>query len=628
MTAGSADQRRLDWSGALIFVVACALLAEAIELLHVQTGGIAPPGWMLRGALLVAYATIAALLIGLAALLSRRRAFAMAAVGFALCLVLPWLNFSVLPRFGSARSLLGNFAALVLIGLLIPLLLRLPRVAAAAIAVFALAVNLWPQHAPAAAGRPSASAEHAPPPFNVMVVLIDTLRADHLGAYGYTPPTSPNLDALAHDSTVFARTTAQAAWTKPSIASVMTGVFVHKHGVVSSSDALGTDHATLAEAMRQRGYRTVAYSSNPWITPEFRFDRGFDDFESGRAMVAQLTNLYKLLRRTDRALGARGVPVNLSGLVFWGTSANLSNSERDRQLIDGAVEWIGEQPASEPFFLYVHLIGPHDPYDPPADYVRRFREADWDGKPGPKVPPPRVQTIFDSAPPLDARTEAALIAQYDAAVAYSDAQLGRLLDALRRSGALDRTLVVVTADHGEEFYEHHNWRHGNQLYNEVVHVPLVFHLPGRLPAERREDLSMLVDIFPTIVNLVDGSPAAKGLDGRPLFAADDGTARTAFAEHWSFEGGTYVSRMVRRGELKLQETRDEARGQERSELYDLAADASEQRNLLENPGAVSENGMGELQSLLAGFGDRVSVASAVAVDVDQSTKERLHVLGY
>src|SRR5262249_38654633 len=151
---------------------------------------------------------------------------------------------------------------------------------------------------------------------------------------------------------------------------------------------------------------------------------------------------------------------------------------------------------------------------------------------------------------------------------------------------------------------------------------------GRLPAERREDLSMLVDIFPTLINLVDGSAVPKGLDGRALFAAADGTPRAAFSEHWSFEGGTYVSRMVRQGGLKLQETHDEARGQERSELYDLAADATEQRNLLENPGAVSENGMGELQSLLAGFGDRVSVASAVSVDVDQSTKERLHVLGY
>jgi hypothetical protein len=113
-----------------------------------------------------------------------------------------------------------------------------------------------------------------------------------------------------------------------------------------------------------------------------------------------------------------------------------------------------------------------------------------------------------------------------------------------------------------------------------------------------------------------------------LFAAADGDPPTAFSEHWSFEGGTYASRMVRQGAMKLQETRDEARGQERAELYDLAGDALEQRNLLENPSAVSENGMGELQSLLARFGDKVSVASAVAVEMDQSTEERLRQLGY
>src|SRR5690606_24139069 len=125
-----------------------------------------------------------------------------------------------------------------------------------------------------------------------------------------------------------------------------------------------------------------------------------------------------------------------------------------------------------------------------------------------------------------------------------DAQLGRLIDALRRSGALDDTLLIVTADHGEEFYEHRNWRHGNQLYNEVVHVPLTFRLPGRLAPGRRPDLSMSVDVFPTIVSLVGGQSPPEGLDGRPLFAAADGAPDAAFSEHWWLDGGTYVSRMV------------------------------------------------------------------------------------
>jgi arylsulfatase A-like enzyme len=612
----------------LVFGAACGLLGESIELLHIQAGGIAPPGLALRAALFVSYGLIGAALLGAAGLISRRRALPLAAVGFVLVALLPWLNFSLLPRFGSLRSLLGNGAVVVLAALAVPLLVRLRRSALAAVVGLGLAVNLWPM---LQGGAGPSALRGGPPavlPFNVVVVLIDTLRADHLGAYGYARPTSPNFDALAGGSVLFEGATAQAAWTKPSVASLMTGVYVHKHGVVSNRDALGDAQPTLAEELRARGYRTAAFSANPWITPEFRFDRGFDEFESGRAMGAQLTSLYTLLRRLDRALTARGVPANFSGWAFWGSSANLGNAERDRLLTDAAVRWI-EGRGTDPYFLYVHLIGPHDPYDPPAEYVRKFREPQWDGTVERKIPPPRVQTVFDRAEPLSEPERAALIAQYDGAIAYADTQLGRLVEALRRAGTLDRTLIVVTADHGEEFYEHRNWRHGNQLYNEIVHVPLLFRLPGRLPAARRADPSMLVDVLPTIVGLVEATPPRKELDGLALFARTDASPpRPSFAEHWWFEGGTYVSRMVRQGALKLQESRDEARGQERSELYDLAGDASEQRNLLENPSAVSENEMGELQDLLARFGDKVSVASAVAVDVDQSTRERLRQLGY
>jgi arylsulfatase A-like enzyme len=619
---------RTSWWTVLVFGAASGLLGESIELLHIQAGGIAPPGLALRAALLVTYGLIGAALLIAAGLVSRRRALPLAAVGFVLVALLPWLNFSLLPRFGSLRSLLGNVTVVALATLAVPLLVRFRRSMVAAVVGLGLAVNVWPVLQADAGPSVRRGGQPAALPFNVVLVLIDTLRADHLGAYGYARPTSPTFDALARDSVLFEGTTAQAAWTKPSVASLMTGVYVHRHGVVSNRDALGEAQPSLAEEMRARGYQTAAFSANPWITPEFRFDRGFDEFESGRAMGAQLTSLYKLLRRVDRALGARGVPANLSGWAFWGSSGNLGNAERDRLLTDSAVTWI-ESRGTDPYFLYVHLIGAHDPYDPPAEYARRFREPEWDGTVDRTIPPPRVQTVFDTADPLAEPERAALIAQYDGAIAYADAQLGRLVDALRRAGTLDRTLIVVTADHGEEFYEHRNWRHGNQLYNEIVHVPLLFRLPGRLPAGRRTDLSMLVDVLPTIVGLVEGTPARKGLDGLALFTQTDGRPpRAIFAEHWWFEGGTYVSRMVRQGPLKLQESRDEAGGQERSELYDLAGDPSEQRNLLENPSAVSENGVGELQGLLARFGDKVSVASAVAVDVDQSTRERLRQLGY
>ncbi|MBX3027535.1 sulfatase [bacterium] len=614
---------RVGWGTVLLFAIVFGGVAEAFELLRIHVGGVAPLAWPLRGALWLAYGVIGGLVLATARLLLRRGALAVAATVAAALVVVPWLNFAYLPRAGSAASLLGSAAALVALAVLVPVFVRRPRLALAAALLFIAIGNAL------GLGRGSGGGAvplaQRPLPFNVVVVLIDTLRADHLGAYGYERPTSPSFDALAREATLFDGVTAQAPWTKPSVASLMTGRFVHHHGVVSSRDALADDAHTLAEAMRDRGYRTAAFSGNPWVTPEFRFDQGFAEFESGRAMGPQLTVLYRTLRRLDRV-----THLDLARLAFWGASANLDNSERDRQLTDSAVKWIGEQTADAPFFLYVHLIGPHDPYDPPLEYVRRFREPGWDGRKGPTKPPTRVQTDFDTAAPLGDSEKAALIAQYDGAIAFADEQLGRVVEALRRSGQLDRTLLVVTADHGEEFYEHRNWRHGNQLYGEVVHVPLLFRFPNAPQAARRNDLAMLVDLFPTLVALVDGAAVEdKTLDGRPLFAADAAqVAATAFSEHWWFDGGTYSSRMVRRGGMKLLESRDETRGQERTELYDLATDASEQRNLLENPTAVSENGLGELQGLLARFGDKVSVASAVRVDVEQSTKERLRQLGY
>lgn len=618
--------QRVGWRTVLGFAVLAGLLAESFEILRIQSGGIAPPGWTLRAALWVAYGGAAALLFGLATLLGRARALTIAATALVLLVVLPWLNFSYLPRMGSAQSLLGSAVAIALIAVAVPLALRFRRAVAVAIVLVGLVANGWGMiGAGGKAGR-TTTAGRTDAPFNVVVVLIDTLRADHLGAYGYERPTSPHFDAYARDAVLFKHAVSQAPWTKPSVASLMTGAFPHKHGVVSSRDALGPELPTLAETMGGRGYRTAAFSANPWITPEFRFDRGFDEFESGRAMGAQLTNLYRLLKRTDRGLKKVGVPTNLASWVFWGSSGNVGNSERDRLLTDGVVDWLGKQ-GQDPFFLYVHLIGPHDPYDPPADYVKRFRDPAWQGPPGPTVPPARVQTVFEKAAPLEPATQAALIAQYDAAIAYADEQFGRIIEALRASGQLDKSLVVVVADHGEEFYEHGNWRHGNQLYNEVVHVPLAFRLPGRLAAAERPDLAMVVDIFPTVVALVDGKDLAKKGDGRSLFAAQTDPSPTVFSEHWWLDGGTYTAKMVQRGAMKLHDARDQNRDQERAELYNLASDAGEERNLLENPAAVSENGVGELHNLLARFGDKMSVAS-VSVDVDQSTKERLRQLGY
>jgi arylsulfatase A-like enzyme len=612
----------------LAFAVICGLLAETVEVARLVTGGMEPPSWALRVTLFAAYAAVAALLLLLARSFrpTRERAPAIAAALFAMFVVLPWINLDYLPTWSSPTTIAYTLAAALLLALVAPPLVRLRRVVAAGVLLAALVVNLatLARTKPAAVEAPGGAAREGAR--NVLLVLIDTLRADHLGAYGYARGTSPTFDRLAREGVVFERTVAQASWTKPSVASLLTGAFVHEHGVVSSRDALGTSLPTLAEVLRERGYHTAAFSANPWITPEFRFDRGFEHFESGRAMSVQLTNLYRLVMRVERGLRRVGVWLPLNDWVFSAAAEpSLSNARRDEMLTDATIEWL-EGAVAEPFFAYVHLIGPHDPYDPPARYADAFRDDRWQDVPRLKRPPARVQSIFETAAPLDDVRLASLVAQYDGAILYTDELLRRLLATLERLDLDDRTLVIVTADHGEEFYEHGNWRHGNQLYDEVVHVPLAMRLPGVLKAERRPDASMSIDVFPTVLGVL-GVPEAPRLSGRNLFASSEVPFPAVYSEHWRFEGGEYSSHMVSWDRWKMNATRDSS-GKSRIELYDLDTDPREKQNLFGKADGDHGDELRELEGMLADFSRTQPARAAAEVEVDRSTKERLRALGY
>lgn len=615
---------------ALILAVACGLLGESVEVALLVTGGMAAPEPRILVSLFLAYGVAALLFYALATLVLRRhdRAVTATIAAFAVLLVLPWLNFEYLPKWNSLRTALWSVAVVAVLSAMAPLIARFQRAVLVGVLVAALTIN----GALLAADRTSdaGAAVGAPrPATNVVVVLIDTLRADHLGAYGYQRRTSPSFDRMAADSVVFDRAVSQAAWTKPAVASLMTGSYVHKHGVMSNRDALGPELPTLAEQMRSHGYRTAAFSSNPWITPEFHFDRGFEHFESGRAMGVQLTNMYRLLMRVQRAMRRFGLRADVTDLVFWTPAGEKSpsNSRRDELMTDAVVGWLGRH-AADPFFLYVHLIGPHDPYDPPPAYAEMFRDPKWGDVPRRTVPPPRVQSIFDTAEPLDEVGLASLVAQYDGAIAYSDMLLGRILEALDSLQLRDRTLLVVTADHGEEFYEHRNWRHGNQLYDEVVHVPLAFRLPGNLAPGRRGDAAMIVDIFPSVFGALDLPLELRKLSGQNLFSADRGVGRPVFSEHWRFEGGRYVSRMVFQDGLKMTDTEDAGRGQRLVELYEIPKDPREKDNLLAGSTPIRGRRGEEMKTLLTGFAQNAPAMAAPVVDVDRSTEERLRALGY
>jgi hypothetical protein len=340
------------WRSALAFGAVCGLTGETLEVARLYgSGGIALP-LALRLTLAVLYAllgTVAYLLATAFAGAGKRRLI-LASGLFLAAVLAPWLNFDYLPRTANWRSVAGTTGAVLVSFAAAALGARAPRLAAAAVVLAALGVNGWVR--PAMPPPLTANRLVAPPDGpNVVLVLIDTLRADHLGLYGYDKPTSPNLDRLAAHSVVFERAIAQASWTKPSVASLLTGLYVHNHGVIRSRDALGGDLPYMAEELRRHGYRTAGFSGNPWITPEFRFDRGFDSFASGRPMGPQLTVLYKALRRLQRLLRRVGPDWPLARIVFFAVvEEKPANAERDAQMTHEVLEWL-RRPPPQPFFI-------------------------------------------------------------------------------------------------------------------------------------------------------------------------------------------------------------------------------------------------------------------------------------
>lgn len=425
--------------------------------------------------------------------------------------------------------------------------------------------------APPAERADGAMPRGSPTPPNVVLVLIDTLRADHLGCYGYARPTSPRLDAFAREGVLFERAFSQSSWTKPAVASLFTSHYPSTHQTNLETEKLPATETTLAQLLAQRGFATAAFTGNPWITRDYGFDRGFQRFHAVHdERFASVTLFMPALKRLAQlATGQSAWPYNPVKRLVQG---DPSTTARDLLVNRAAFAWLDEAPR-QPFFLYLHYMSPHHPYDPPPPFDRFV--ADRARRPV-TVYPRKSYFFFTDGEPLSEPDRLDMVARYDGDVAFADGAFGALLDELRRRELLERTLVVVLADHGEEFYDHRNWGHGQSLYNELVHVPLLMRLPGVLPAGVRVGPpAMLVDVVPTVLELV-GAPPHAGAAGQSLVAAAGAApARRpqAYAELLYRYG---AARTVVDGGDKLIEMR---RGDDgRRELYDLARDFSERRD--------------------------------------------------
>ena len=394
--------------------------------------------------------------------------------------------------------------------------------------------------------------------YNVLLITLDTTRADHLGCYGYTPAKTPNLDRLAREGIRFARVYCPAPLTLPSHASIMTGLYPVAHGVRNNGHDLPSGIKTLAEILKGRGYSTAAFVSSFSVDSRFGLDRGFDVYDD----TFRSESPFKTQNEERRAEE---------------TFARFSR-------------WL-ETNGTNRFFGWVHYFDPHLPYDPPSPYKEEFKGNPYDGE-----------------------------------VAYMDRYVGALLERLKETGVLERTIIVIAGDHGEGLGDKVETGHGIFLYEETLKVPLILHNPAVFPRSQViESQVRLIDIAPTILEILGLQNEAAGMTGQSLVAWLRGKSRKdldslveTFYPRENFGWSELVGLVS--GRWKYIQS-------PRPELYDVKNDPGEREDLV----ASSAGKAGEMKKKLeqellnSSAGSRSAGEPAGVRPEDQ---ERLRSLGY
>lgn len=452
------------------------------------------------------------------------------------------------------------------------------------------------------------------PPKGVVFVLIDALRADRLGAYGNPRNTSPNLDALAKQGTLFLNAIAPAPWTLPTMATIWTSLHPSVHGATRMSNLFAEDmrpvarlddsRVTLAEVLKENGFQTAAFVDGSYCRKVFGMAQGFDVFRD-----AELP----------------GIRLNVEAMFDW-----LDRTEPER------------------FFAYVHTIEVHSPYAPAklqppktqnqdeewrriGDVLAEERERyhTFDFNPGYEGPVGGYWTVVKKGPErrnIGAISEAdreQLFALYDRGVAYTDFWMGHLLQGLEKRGLLEDTVVVITADHGDELLDHGGVEHGETFYDEMIRVPLIMRVPNLAAGKVIEPQVGLVDLMPSLLDLL-GIRHDLPLQGRsfaPVLKGEPYADAPVFSEA-SLDAR---QRSVRTREWKYIESKVDR------ELYNLREDPRELVNVCERQQEICDDFARRLQAWQkqnAKVAKQVALPTAPAAEVDEETRERLRALGY
>jgi len=507
-------------------------------------------------------------------------------------------------------------------------------------------------------------------PGNVLFVVMDTVRADHLTPYGYDRETTPGLADFATEATVFEEAVAPAPWTLPVHASLFTGLYPSQHGADQENPYL-EGATTLAETLSAAGYDTACYSSNAWITPYTHLTDGFDAQDNffevmpGDLLSGPLARAWKTMNDNDRLRTLADKLVSLGNVAHEYFAGGEGADSKTPAVIDRTKEFVDE---SEDWFAFINLMDAHLPYHPPEEFAAEF---------APGVDSTTVcqnsKEYNSGARDIEDEEWADIRGLYDAEIAHIDAQLTRLFDWLKAEGEWDDTTVIVAADHGELHGEHDLYGHEFCLYDPLVNVPLMVKHPA-LDAERWTDTVELVDLYHTVLDALDvdgGEPTTPG----ETAVARDPTRSLLHDDYRAFDvatdpdpgqaaapGGDYgfveYSRPV--VELKQLEEKASAAGIDLpedsrfysrmraarrpdakyvridridDEAYRLDADPAETTNVAADGDAIqaTERVLADFESRVGGAwtgADDADVTDDAVADMDDEAQERLRDLGY
>lgn len=440
-------------------------------------------------------------------------------------------------------------------------------------------------------------------PKHVILITVDTLRADALSCYNPQALSTPHFDELAGDAVLFENACSAAPWTMPAVASIMTGLPPSVHNANTARSVLNDSFVTLAEVVREAGYYTAAMGSNPHLRPHKNISQGFVEYDFYPKPFAERTLGDRLL--------ARLLPSRFDPEVST------------RRLTDLALDWLDAN-HSRDFFLWIHYFDPHIPYSPPAEFLPKFK------------PPGNLRTSFNDMRKVRSgslrltRPERAWIRLlYDAEVRYVDENFGRLMARLKALGIYDEALIIVSSDHGEEFWEHGNFEHGHTLYNEVLRVPLVIKHPRAAYRQRIQTPVGNQSIMATILELCgvdytgdelfdqslatlwETNPEASSV--QPVFGG--GALYYEEKQSVAFDGLKYIHSVITECE----------------ELYDWTRDPAEQLSIAgSSPDKLqrAQDLLQEHNSVARQLSVRYGTADGTEEELDAEMERRLRSLGY